>query len=70
MLARQCRDWESRMKTLVARFARDESGRAAIEYGVIAAAIGVAIVSILGQISGQLNTLFDGVESDLKPKAG
>jgi hypothetical protein len=30
----------------------------------------VAIVSILGQISGQLNTLFDGVESDLKPKAG
>jgi pilus assembly protein Flp/PilA len=58
------------MRSLFARFASDESGGAAIEYGVITAGICVAIMSILGQIGGQLNTVFDGVETDLTPKAG
>jgi len=54
------------MQTLVARFAKDDSGATAIEYGLIAAGIGVAIVTVLGQVGGQLNTLFNTVVTDLK----
>ena len=53
------------MQTLVARFAKDDSGATAIEYGLIAAGIGVAIVTVLGQVGGQLNTLFKTVVTDL-----
>jgi pilus assembly protein Flp/PilA len=56
------------MQTLVARFAKDDSGATAIEYGLIAACIGVAIVTVLGQVGGQLNTLFNTVVTDIKPK--
>jgi pilus assembly protein Flp/PilA len=49
----------------VARFAKDDSGATAIEYGLIAAGIGVAIVTVLGQVGGQLNTLFHTVVTDL-----
>jgi pilus assembly protein Flp/PilA len=56
------------MKALVARFAKDETGAAAIEYGLIAAGIGVAIASVVGQVGGQLNTLFNSVATDLKPQ--
>lgn len=56
------------MKALVARFAKDESGATAIEYGLIAAGIGVAIATVVGQVGGQLNTLFNSVATDLKPK--
>lgn len=37
------------MQTLVAHFAEDESGEAAIEYGIIAAAIAVAIAAVIGR---------------------
>ncbi len=56
------------MKTLFARFAKDESGATAIEYGLIAAGISVAIVATVGLVGGQLNTLFNTVVTDLKPK--
>jgi pilus assembly protein Flp/PilA len=56
------------MKTLVACFAKDESGASAIEYGLIAAGIGVAIVTVIGQVGGQLNTLFSTVVTDLTPQ--
>ncbi len=46
------------MKNLVMRFANDESGATAIEYGLIAAGIGVAIVATVGGVGSQLNTLF------------
>ena len=36
------------MKTFVARFAKDESGATAIEYGLIAAIVGVGIIVGLG----------------------
>jgi pilus assembly protein Flp/PilA len=35
------------MKTLFARFVRDESGATAIEYGLIAAGISVAIIAVV-----------------------
>ena len=46
------------MKNLFARFANDESGATAIEYGLIAAGIGVAIVVGIDAVAGGLNTLF------------
>jgi pilus assembly protein Flp/PilA len=57
------------MKTLFVRFAKNESGATAIEYGLIAALIGVAIVAAVTAVGGQLNTLFNTVTTDLTPPA-
>lgn len=46
------------MTKLVARFAKDESGATAIEYGLIAAGIGIAILIGVDALAGGLNTLF------------
>jgi pilus assembly protein Flp/PilA len=46
------------MKTIVTRFAKDESGATAIEYGLIAAIVGVGIIVGLGALRDALNTLF------------
>jgi pilus assembly protein Flp/PilA len=54
------------MKNLVLRFTNDESGATAIEYGLIAAGIGVAIVSVVGGVGSELNTLFTQVQTDLQ----
>ncbi|HWK37868.1 MAG TPA: Flp family type IVb pilin [Hyphomicrobium sp.] len=57
------------MSNFLSRFAKDESGATAIEYGLIAALIGVAIVAGARAIGGELNTLFNGIADDLKPAA-
>jgi pilus assembly protein Flp/PilA len=54
------------MKTFLARFARDESGATAIEYGLIAALIGTAIVVGAGAIGDNLGSLFNNIAKDLK----
>ncbi len=54
------------MKNLVLRFVKDESGATAIEYGLIAAGIGVAIVTVVGGVGDELNTLFGQVVIDLQ----
>lgn len=54
------------MKTLVKRFASDESGATAIEYGMIAALIAVAIITVVGTIGTKLNTAFKSIETALK----
>lgn len=54
------------MKNLVKRFAQDESGATAIEYGLIAAGIGVAIVTVVGEVGTELNTLFGKVKTGLQ----
>ena len=46
------------MTKLFARFAKDESGATAIEYGLIAAGIGVAIVIGIDDLAVALNALF------------
>jgi len=53
------------MKTLFARFAKDESGATAIEYGLIATLIGVAIIVGATALGTQLNVLFQNVADDL-----
>ena len=53
------------MKTFLARFAQDDSGATAIEYGLIAAFIGVGIITGLTQLKGGLNTLFGNINTKL-----
>jgi pilus assembly protein Flp/PilA len=48
------------------RFAQDESGATAIEYGLIAALIAVAIITILGTLGTNLQTTFSSVSNKLK----
>ncbi len=53
------------MKTLK-RFAKDESGATAIEYGLIAAGISVAIITVVQGLGSKLNTTFGNVSANLK----
>lgn len=51
------------MTNLVSRFVKDENGATAIEYGLIAMLISVAIITILTAIGGNLNTTFSKVNA-------
>ncbi|HYS46318.1 MAG TPA: Flp family type IVb pilin [Rhizomicrobium sp.] len=51
---------------LISRFVRDESGATAIEYGLIAALIAVAIITAVKLVGTNLSTTFDNVASNLK----
>ena len=53
------------MKNLVMRFAKDESGATAIEYGLIAAGISVAIIAVVQGLGTQLKTTFTSVTTAL-----
>jgi len=53
------------MQTLIKRFANDESGATAIEYGLIAAGISVAIITAVMSLGTQLNTTFNSVSTQL-----
>jgi pilus assembly protein Flp/PilA len=54
------------MKNLVTRFANDESGATAIEYGLIAALISVVIIGVLSTLGTNLNTKFTTISDKLK----
>ncbi|MCO5130420.1 MAG: Flp family type IVb pilin [Xanthobacteraceae bacterium] len=58
------------MKNLVKRFAKDESGATAIEYGLIAAGIAVAIIAIVQSLGTTLNTQFDKVQKGIANTGG
>lgn len=45
---------------------RDERGATAIEYGLIAGLIAVAIIGGLGLVSGELNNLLNSIEEALQ----
>jgi len=54
------------MKNLIARFVKDESGATAIEYGLIAAGISLAIIAVVNGIGTNLNTKFTSINNSLK----
>lgn len=56
------------MKNLFARFAKDESGATAIEYGLIASLIGVAIIVGATTLGGKLNTTFTDISKKMNGK--
>jgi pilus assembly protein Flp/PilA len=53
------------MKAIVRRFVKDESGATAIEYGLIAAGISVAIITVVNTLGGQLQNTFTNVSTQL-----
>jgi pilus assembly protein Flp/PilA len=54
------------MKNLIARFVKDESGATAIEYGLIAAGIALAIIATVNGLGSNLNGKFSSINSSLK----
>jgi pilus assembly protein Flp/PilA len=48
------------------KFLADESGATAIEYGLIAAGIALAIITIVNGLGTKLNTKFTAINSSLK----
>ena len=54
------------MKNILARFAKDESGATAIEYGLIAAGIAIAIITAVKGVGSQLSTNFNTISTSLK----
>ena len=54
------------MKNLISSFLKDESGATAIEYGLIAAGISVAIIAVVQGLGAKLNTVFTSVSTALK----
>lgn len=54
------------MTKIVNRFAKDESGATAIEYGLIAALISVVIIGVLSTIGENLTTKFNQIATELQ----
>jgi pilus assembly protein Flp/PilA len=54
------------MKNLIARFVQDESGATAIEYGLIAAGISLAIIAVVNGLGTNLNAKFTSINNSLK----
>jgi pilus assembly protein Flp/PilA len=54
------------MKSLILMFFKDESGATAIEYGLIAAGIAIAIITAVQGVGKQLSTNFDSISTSLK----
>ena len=52
--------------SLIVRFLRNEEGATAIEYGLIAAGISVAIITVVASLGSGLNATFTSVATALK----
>jgi len=53
------------MKQQLIRFWRDESGATSIEYGLIAAGIGVAVITLIGQAGDDIQNIFGQLKDQL-----
>jgi pilus assembly protein Flp/PilA len=54
------------LKRIFVKFLSDESGATAIEYGLIAAGIALAIIAIVNGLGSNLNGMFTSINSSLK----
>jgi pilus assembly protein Flp/PilA len=54
------------MVKIFRRFLADESGATAIEYGLIAAGISLAIIAVINGLGSKLNTKFTSINTSLK----
>ncbi|MCX7320632.1 MAG: Flp family type IVb pilin [Hyphomicrobiales bacterium] len=55
-----------KLKSVLKRFAADESGATAIEYGLIAAGISLAIIAVVNGLGTNLNGKFTDINGSLK----
>ena len=51
---------------MISRFFKDETAATAIEYGLIAAGISLAIIAAVNGLGSKLNTKFTSINSSLK----
>ena len=54
------------MKLLISSFLKNESGATAIEYGLIAAGIAVAIITAVNGVGSSLSGTFTSISTSLK----
>jgi pilus assembly protein Flp/PilA len=52
--------------TTVWRFIRDDSGASAIEYGLIAAGISVAIITVVNGVGSKVTDTFSSISTQMK----
>jgi pilus assembly protein Flp/PilA len=57
---------EAELKGLIQKFLSDESGATAIEYGLIAAGISLAIIAVVNGLGTTLSDKFTSISSSLK----
>ena len=57
---------EVNLKKVFSKFLSDESGATAIEYGLIAAGIALAIIAVVNGLGTNLNEKFTSINSSLK----
>jgi len=57
---------EAELKKLIEKFLSDEAGATAIEYGLIAAVISLAIIAAVNGLGTSLNDKFTSISSSLK----
>ncbi|PZX40688.1 pilus assembly protein Flp/PilA [Roseinatronobacter thiooxidans] len=56
------------MKHYLVRFIKNDSGATAIEYGLIAGIVSVAIIAAFGLFGGDLSALFEVISAEINPK--
>jgi pilus assembly protein Flp/PilA len=54
------------MRNLISSFLRDETAATAIEYGLIAAGISIAIIAVVNGLGTKLNGVFGNINSQLR----
>ncbi len=55
------------LKLFIRMLAKDEKGATAIEYGLLAALISVAIIVTVTSLGGTLDSVFSGIDAKLQP---
>jgi len=63
---RETQDGDSAMRRLIAHFIMERSGATAIEYGLIAAGVSVAIIVAVNGLGTNLNGVFGNVNTQLR----
>ena len=56
----------SKMRKNITRFLKNESGATAIEYGLIAAGIALAIITVVNSLGTNVNSMFSSINASLK----
>jgi pilus assembly protein Flp/PilA len=63
---RVCFSPGDKVKKVLVKFLTDQSGATAIEYGLIAAGISLAIIAVVNGLGSTLNTKFSSINTSLK----